>query len=70
MSRIVSLLILLVLTISLSATRAMAALDDVEEVIFATRQSGDDGHWYANFGHYAFSENDKIYRAGGCVDWT
>ncbi|MCL1921391.1 MAG: polysaccharide lyase family protein [Kiritimatiellaeota bacterium] len=25
-----------------------------EEIVFATRNLGPDGHWYANFGHYAY----------------
>ena len=27
-----------------------------EEVIFAVRPLGSDGHWYANFGYYADSK--------------
>ncbi|MHC4179887.1 MAG: TolB family protein, partial [Planctomycetota bacterium] len=46
-------------------TPALSAVTGVEEVVFAARQVGSDGHWYANFGYYAFDENDKLYRAGG-----
>lgn len=34
-------------------------------IIFAVRQPGIDGHWYANFGYYAADLNQKCYRAGG-----
>lgn len=37
----------------------------VEEIVFAVRQDGVDGHWYANFGHYGTDENRKTYRDGG-----
>jgi hypothetical protein len=39
------------------------------KVVFALRQAGVDGHWYANFGYYAPDENRKCYRPGGklCV---
>jgi len=33
----------------------------VEEVIFAMRQPGKDGHWYANFSYYADDENRLTY---------
>ena len=38
---------------------------DVEEVIFAMRQPGKDGHWYANFSYYADDENRLTYGNGG-----
>ncbi len=34
---------------------------DIEEVVFAVRQRGKDGHWYANFGYYAQSEISETY---------
>lgn len=34
-------------------------------IVFAVRQPGAGGHWYENFGSYAFDENDKIYGAEG-----
>lgn len=37
----------------------------VEEIVFAMRQPGKDGHWYANFGYYADSEDRKTYGDGG-----
>jgi hypothetical protein len=43
----------------------LEAMGDCEEIVFACRQEGLDGHWYANFGYYAASENRKAYRALG-----
>jgi len=37
----------------------------VEEIVFAVRQPGKDGHWYANFGYYAYDENRLLYGNGG-----
>ncbi len=36
-----------------------------EEIVFACRQEGQDGHWYANFGYYAGDDQRKAYRALG-----
>jgi hypothetical protein len=38
-----------------------------EEVVFVTRKFAEDGHWYANFGYYAFDENHKLYAEGGSL---
>lgn len=35
------------------------------EIVFACRQEGHDGHWYANFGYYAGDEQRKAYKALG-----
>ena len=40
-------------------------LADVEEIIFAVRAPGHDGHWYANFGYWASNENNMMYGPGG-----
>jgi cytochrome c553 len=37
----------------------------VKQIIFAMRQPGKDGHWYANFDYYADSEDRKTYGDGG-----
>ena len=37
----------------------------LEEIVFAVRKPGVDGHWYANFGYYARSPQEKLYRPGG-----
>jgi len=37
----------------------------VEEVIFAVRQPGKDGHWYANFGYWSFKPEETLYGDGG-----
>jgi hydrazine synthase alpha subunit-like protein/WD40 repeat protein len=48
--------------------------DGVEEIVFAVREPGPDGHWYANFGYYADAdgaqriarnEGPLLYRHGG-----
>ena len=38
---------------------------DVSEIVFALRQPGKDGHWYANFGYYADDANRITYGDGG-----
>jgi len=40
-------------------------LEGHEEIVFACRQEGQDGHWYANFGYYAGDNQRKAYRALG-----
>lgn len=44
--------------------KRLAALG-VNEIVFATRENGHDGHWYANFSYYAQDENRKCYRKMG-----
>ena len=39
-------------------------MKDVEQVVFAARKLGEDGHWYANFGYYAPDPNRKAYAEG------
>ncbi len=36
-----------------------------DEIVFAVRQPGAGGHWYENFGYYAFDRSDKVYGAQG-----
>jgi len=38
---------------------------DVQEIIFAVRAAGSDGHWYANFGYWASNENQMMYGPDG-----
>jgi len=38
---------------------------DADEIVFACRQAGRDGHWYANFGYYAEGVHRKAYGARG-----
>ncbi len=38
---------------------------EVDEIVFAVRQPGKDGHWYANFGYYADSHQRTTYGDGG-----
>lgn len=37
----------------------------IREVVFAAREPGPDGHWYANFSYYADSEQRVAYRPHG-----
>ena len=37
----------------------------VEEIVFALRQRGKDGHWYANFSYYSFNDKHPLYGNGG-----
>ncbi len=37
----------------------------VEEIVFAVREPGKDGHWYANFAYYAEEGMRPVYGSGG-----
>jgi len=37
----------------------------VEEIVFAVRATGGDGHWYANFGYWASDETRMMYGPDG-----
>ena len=43
-------------------------LKDSEEIVFCTRARYDDGHWYANIGHYCDDVNKKAYAGNGKPD--
>ncbi len=45
--------------------RAALRAAGIEEVVFAVRELGPDGHWYANFSYYAEGPHRVCYRAGG-----
>jgi hypothetical protein len=40
----------------------------IEQLIFVTRLSYDDPHWYANIGYYCDDENHKAYAGNGRPD--
>jgi len=40
-----------------------------EQIVFATRGQGPDGHYYANFGYYCFDPDQKVYATGGGGLW-
>ena len=40
----------------------------IDQAIFTTRLSYDDGHWYANIGYYCDDENKKAYAGNGKPD--
>ena len=37
----------------------------VRDIVFAARECGADGHWYANFGYYSYDRGKKCYRKQG-----
>ncbi|MDP6634337.1 MAG: discoidin domain-containing protein [Phycisphaerae bacterium] len=37
----------------------------VKEIVFAARECGADGHWYANFGYYSYDSKRKLFRKEG-----
>ena len=41
----------------------------LDEIIFATRSYGPDGHYYANFGYYSADPNRKAYPTDGGALW-
>jgi hypothetical protein len=45
--------------------RQLAIEQGARDIIFALRQPGKDGHWYANFGYYAQDESRVTYGNGG-----
>jgi hypothetical protein len=45
--------------------RDLTDTQGVKEVVFAVREDGRDGHWYANFGYYAPDCERKAYSRGG-----
>ncbi len=49
----------------LLSTFSEGPMAGVEEIVFAVRKPGLDGHWYANFGYYADDENRITYQDGG-----
>jgi len=61
-SRILGVLILLPLP-ALAAPPGPVA--GVEEVIFAVRAAGRDGHWYANFGYWSTDATRPLYGPDG-----
>ena len=40
-------------------------LNHFDDIIFAVRSIGHDGHWYANFGYWASNSNQMMYGKGG-----
>jgi hypothetical protein len=37
----------------------------VKEIVFAAREPGKDGHWYANFGYYSYDSKRKLFGKEG-----
>ncbi len=59
------LLAVMMLTSTPAQTQEPALPADVEEIIFAARPYGPDGHYYANFGYYCYDPAEKAYVDGG-----
>jgi len=49
---------------SVGSTVAVPRAPAVDDVIFAVRPYGPDGHYYANFGYYCFDPSQKAYPVG------
>ena len=50
---------------TLLAQALAGPLAGAEEIVFAVRAVGGDGHWYANFSYYAEDDQRLTYRDGG-----
>ena len=50
---------------SMLARSLAGPLTGVEEIVFAVRSVGSDGHWYANFGHRVNDPNRMMYGPDG-----
>jgi hypothetical protein len=61
----VSVIVLALIASGLLRKPALSEPAEPGEIVFAVRQPGVGGHWYENFGYYAFDENDKLYGAQG-----
>lgn len=43
------------------------SISEFDELVFVTRKMPKDGHWYANFGYYAFDTENKLYEEGSSL---
>jgi hypothetical protein len=50
---------------TLVETLSLGPMKGVEEIVFAVRNSGTDGHWYANFSYFAAGVERKAYGLPG-----
>jgi mono/diheme cytochrome c family protein len=48
-----------------AARQEQLAAFDFDEIVFAIRQPGRDGHWYANFSHHCEDPKRVLYGDGG-----
>jgi hypothetical protein len=53
------------LAVEQRAVQARIRSFGIEEIVFAVRQPGKDGHWYANFGYWSSSPEKPLYGEGG-----
>ncbi|MCP4454171.1 MAG: hypothetical protein GY809_22140, partial [Planctomycetes bacterium] len=59
------ILLIALAALSLAQSGPQDLLEHADEIVFACRQEGRDGHWYANFGYYANNEDRKAYGQQG-----
>jgi hypothetical protein len=45
--------------------KALRAMNGAEEIVFAVHALYEDGHYYANFGHWSLDPNKMMYCPGG-----
>ncbi len=50
---------------SVADVKASLGNHGVKEIVFATRQDGNDGHWYANIGDWSYDKDNMLYGKGG-----
>jgi len=50
-----------------SVVISKSSITEFDEVVFVTRKMPKDGHWYANFGYYAWDENNKLFEEGSSL---
>ncbi|MCC7337581.1 MAG: hypothetical protein IT422_21015 [Pirellulaceae bacterium] len=50
---------------SVADVKTQLAIHGVKEIVFAAREDGDDGHWYANIGYWSYDANKMLYGKGG-----
>ena len=50
---------------SVADVKASLGNHGVKEIVFATRQDGNDGHWYANIGYWSYDKDNMLYGKGG-----
>ena len=50
---------------SVADAKSKLASYGVKEIVFAAREDGNDGHWYANIGYWSYDDNKMLYGKGG-----
>lgn len=50
---------------SIADAKTQLANHGITEIVFAAREDGNDGHWYANIGYWSYDANKMLYGKGG-----